>query len=107
MLNDTEEKEDHIYLERRQDPWILGVQSSLYPSSLATVENIGTGSLEETGVLVEPSGPMNGHGGGSGLPTSVKATTTGGRVMSSAASAAAATGVSYAMITSEPLCSPL
>ena len=44
LLNDTGNEQDHANLGERQEPWILGVQPSFYPSCLAAVENTGTGS---------------------------------------------------------------
>lgn len=126
--NGTEDAQDHIYLGKRQETWVPGVQPSLYPSCLAALQNTGTGPAEATAVLVGPNGPVSEYGGGSGSITSTTPTTTGagssrttfatattlsGQLMSPASSAASAVSAasvvaaSYAMITSNPLCSPL
>lgn len=125
--NETEDERNHIYLEKRQETWVAGVQPSLYPSCLAAIENTGTGPAEATAVLVGPNGRVSGYDGGSGLINSATATTTGaesGQTNSatvitaksgvtnsaaslSAASAASVAAASYAMITSNPLCAPL
>lgn len=106
-------------LKKRQETWVAGVQPSLYPSCLAAVENTGTGPAEATAVLVGPNGHVSGNGDGSGFTTSATlpsngavssrttfdtATTPGSGAISSATSASTA---SYAMITSDPLCTPL
>ena len=121
----TQDEQDHIYLKRlkkRQETWVAGVQPSLYPSCLAAIENTGTGPAEATAVLVGPNGPVSGYGSGSGLTTSTAATTTGAgsdhstfatatstisQMINSASSAASASAASYAVITSNPLCTPL
>lgn len=128
--NETEDEHDHVYLEKRQETWVPGVQPSLYPSCFAAVENTGTAPAPATAVLVGPDGPVSGNvlttfatattsGAGSSRTTFVTATTTGGRFINSASSAASAASAassssaasvaaaSYAMITSNPLCSPL
>ncbi|CAD6593255.1 MAG: hypothetical protein ASARMPRED_007182 [Alectoria sarmentosa] len=57
-MNGTEDEQDQIYLEKRQETWVPGVQPSLYPSCFAAVENTGTAAAPATAVLVGPDGPQ-------------------------------------------------
>ena len=122
LSNGTEDQGDSVYLGKRQESWTPGVQPSVYPSCFSELEHTATGAAEATAVLVGPNGPVNGPSGGaggaSGLTSSTTRTTTGVASITLAPSASAASiasvssvasvaAASYAMTTSNPLCTPL